>query len=566
MMGSIRAKARPIFAFGLAALLAVSFLFSGQAYAKSAHFVDSWNNTGESTAYLNNISKSTVQYRIHDSRISYLDLHLDSGSMFSSFCDGETDLGLFYYNRTLEAGETVTVSNALTISVPDAGYDVTGRTISLELGMDVTFYNHLGQTDGLPAFLAVNSESNPYGMWLYLAVAYLSDSQSDYGIATEVVNHMRLFYADTGEPFSGGLQICANDLDVVGTLPGWEEQMRLGDGFSDEVYVSNNTKLNRDALRSSGNTWFVATQPDNNSFLSGFAATTQGSESTFTWRGTGCGTYFTSYYPNYPSSSLRAPVKSADPARVEWGDSVSFQIEQTFPYVTSSNNASSVVFTDELDPALDASAAVVQVSAGGTDVTSEWDVSIQGQKLTAAAKDTAKVQGDYTFSITVPIRSDADFSGYEESSDGCWLIPNQAHTSVNGTVLDTGIAKVGTTYGSVELRKSSSNPSITDGNDLYSLAGAEYGVYKDESCSDKAGTLVLDESGYGKLERLRVGTYYLREDKAPEGFWPDETVYMVKVTPMGTCMVEVEDDPINDPAPVLLQKQDKETASAQQDD
>ena len=97
------------------------------------------------------------------------------------------------------------------------------------------------------------------------------------------------------------------------------------------------------------------------------------------------------------------------------------------------------------------------------------------------------------------------------------------------------------------------------------MVGAEYGVYKDESCSDKAGTLVLDESGYGKLERLRVGTYYLREDKAPEGFWPDDTVYTVKVTPMGTCTVEVEDDPINDPAPVLLQKQDKEIASAKQD-
>lgn len=564
MMGSIRAKARPMLAFGLAVLIAGTCLFSGQAYAKSACFVESWQDTGESTAYLTSISNENIQYQILDGRVGYMEPDIAPGSDMASFCDGDLDIGLFYYNQPLGWGDTVEIPNALRIDVPDAGYDVTGRAIDLTVHVDVTLHNNSGST-GLPTFLAVNSSSNPYGMWTYMAITYTPGTDATANFAAEVVTHMEIAYADTGEAFSGGLQICMNDIDAVSSSYEWREQVRLDSGFTDTVYLSNNTKLDRDALDSSGNTWFVATQPDNNSFLSGFAATTQGSQSSFTWRGTGCGTYFTKYYPNYPSSSLRAPVKSASPERVEWGDSASFQIEQTFPYVTSSNKASSIVFTDELDPTFDASAAVVKVSAGGKDVTSEWDVSIQGQKLTAAAKDTAKVQGDYAFSITVPIRSDADFSGYEKSSDGYWLIPNQAHTAVNGTVLDTGIAKVGTTYGSVELYKSSSNPSITDGNDLYSLVGAEYGVYKDESCSDKAGTLVLDESGYGKLERLRVGTYYLREDKAPEGFWPDDTVYTVKVTPMGTCTVEVEDDPINDPAPVLLQKQDKEIASAKQD-
>ena len=44
--------------------------------------------------------------------------------------------------------------------------------------------------------------------------------------------------------------------------------------------------------------------------------------------------------------------------------------------------------------------------------------------------------------------------------------------------------------GSLKLFKKSSNPELTEGNECYSLEGAEYGVYEDEACTKSVGKLV----------------------------------------------------------------------------
>ena len=114
--------------------------------------------------------------------------------------------------------------------------------------------------------------------------------------------------------------------------------------------------------------------------------------------------------------------------------------------------------------------------------------------------------------------------------------------------------------GTLELQKASSNSSISS-NDAYSLEGAEYTVYSDEACTDEVGKLVTDSSGYAKLENVSEGWKWVKETKAPEGFWLDETVYKVYVDANATVRVNdtaVEDDPINDPAPLLVEKQDLE--------
>lgn len=119
--------------------------------------------------------------------------------------------------------------------------------------------------------------------------------------------------------------------------------------------------------------------------------------------------------------------------------------------------------------------------------------------------------------------------------------------------------------GKVEIRKSSSNPSITDGNACYSLEGAVYGVYKDEACTQKIGEITLAEDGTGSLEVRRTGLLYIKELFAPEGFSLDDEVYTVQVGIMETVSIEVGDDPINDPAPILVQKLDGESWKTPQD-
>ena len=115
--------------------------------------------------------------------------------------------------------------------------------------------------------------------------------------------------------------------------------------------------------------------------------------------------------------------------------------------------------------------------------------------------------------------------------------------------------------GKITLRKASANPSCTDGSDLYSVNGAEYGVYSDSGCANKVDTLVTDASGNATSNELRVGTYYVKEIKASEGYALDPTVYTVYVSPGATVSVNggvVYETPLNDPAGILVGKYDGE--------
>lgn len=115
--------------------------------------------------------------------------------------------------------------------------------------------------------------------------------------------------------------------------------------------------------------------------------------------------------------------------------------------------------------------------------------------------------------------------------------------------------------GSVNLQKTSSVPDVTNGNDCYSLKGAEYGVYSDSSLSgaSKVGVLTTDENGESNTLTLNAGTYYVRETTAPKGYALDKTTYTVTIKPNETYKLKVSDKPTLDPVGVLLGKVDKET-------
>ena len=116
-------------------------------------------------------------------------------------------------------------------------------------------------------------------------------------------------------------------------------------------------------------------------------------------------------------------------------------------------------------------------------------------------------------------------------------------------------------YGKLSIHKVSSNPGLTDGNALYSLQGAQYGVFADPGCTNQKATLTLDASGNATSGDLETGTYYVKETKAGEGYTIDPTVYTVNVSANTTTPVNggtVSDTPINDPVGVLVGKFDGE--------
>lgn len=110
--------------------------------------------------------------------------------------------------------------------------------------------------------------------------------------------------------------------------------------------------------------------------------------------------------------------------------------------------------------------------------------------------------------------------------------------------------------GWVEINKSSSNPAISDGNDCYDLAGAEYAVYN--SSNQAVAKLTTDENGYAKSGLLPSGEYTVKELKAPKGYALDEEGHQVRITSGQTTTSNLVDKPQGDPVGALLGKYDGE--------
>lgn len=55
---------------------------------------------------------------------------------------------------------------------------------------------------------------------------------------------------------------------------------------------------------------------------------------------------------------------------------------------------------------------------------------------------------------------------------------------------------------------------------------AEYGIYRDKACTDRAAVVTIGENGKGSV-KLKTGTYYAKEIKAPTGYALDSTVYTI---------------------------------------
>lgn len=96
-------------------------------------------------------------------------------------------------------------------------------------------------------------------------------------------------------------------------------------------------------------------------------------------------------------------------------------------------------------------------------------------------------------------------------------------------------------YGYVRIVKESADPALTDGNAMYSLAGAEFTVTSQDG--SVLGTLTTGEDGTtGTLEVPAGQTVTIRETKPPEGFLP-AAEQAVAITTQETATVTFTDAP-----------------------
>ena len=141
-----------------------------------------------------------------------------------------------------------------------------------------------------------------------------------------------------------------------------------------------------------------------------------------------------------------------------------------------------------------------------------------------------------------------------------WTVPSDFAAFTFGTSGQTmGFGYFYNPVGSVNLKKTSANPAISDGNSCYSLKDAVYGVYGDSGCTDQRATLTTDESGNSNSVDLSPGTYWVKEISAPKGFALDTIAHQISITGGQNTTVELQDKPQMDPVSIVLGKIDKDT-------
>ena len=165
--------------------------------------------------------------------------------------------------------------------------------------------------------------------------------------------------------------------------------------------------------------------------------------------------------------------------------------------------------------------------------------------------------------VTAAVRDDVCAKAREFSSSNKGRYECSGTLWINGAVQPVATFSCELVVGTIDLVKRSGNASISDGNPSYSLKDAVYGIFADAACASQVTSMVADTNGYAKSAEIRVGSYFVKETKAPIGFMRDENVYSVSVQAGQTSRVngrEVTDPPIFRDGLATLVKHDAETA------
>ena len=107
--------------------------------------------------------------------------------------------------------------------------------------------------------------------------------------------------------------------------------------------------------------------------------------------------------------------------------------------------------------------------------------------------------------------------------------------------------------GKLKIHKASANASITNGNDCYSLEGAEFAVLN--AAGQNMGTLRTDANGDTNTLEIPEGTYTVRETKPPKGYLPAPD-QQVTVRGGQQTTAQVSDNASYDPIRIAIGKFD----------
>ena len=65
--------------------------------------------------------------------------------------------------------------------------------------------------------------------------------------------------------------------------------------------------------------------------------------------------------------------------------------------------------------------------------------------------------------------------------------------------------------GNAKVKKTTANEIVTNGNAMYTIAGATFGIFSDQNCSNQIGTLTTNENGETNEVEVTAGNVYIKE-------------------------------------------------------
>ena len=265
---------------------------------------------------------------------------------------------------------------------------------------------------------------------------------------------------------------------------------------------------------------------------------------------------------------------------------------QTFTTGTTSRTGSTSTSLTWQDTPYTASARVTKTNtddeplAGAVFTLYQWNGSSYvstGRTATTGSNGQATFTG-ITYSTTnqgrFMIRETTAPNGYDLSDGGDKYIRITSNGQVitSGTTAHNGGSSTSLTWENepnreIKIVKSSADPEVTDGNDMYSLEGAVYLVYSSYSggtpvsgmsntytggrLSGYIGSITTDARGEGTITGLKIGTYYLIEDQAPVNYESSIYVYEVETTTTNAevqTRIDVVDEPGVEPDVMAFHK------------
>lgn len=207
-------------------------------------------------------------------------------------------------------------------------------------------------------------------------------------------------------------------------------------------------------------------------------------------------------------------------------------------------------------------------------VSGRWSL-MRGATIHAQSTDIVTVEQSTQLALTCGhvglnpnFQLDDNYNNREDLEDDLgahiYVVSVNGNTAIIGVTVPTSHTQAGGGFfeitweideGYARVQKQSANPAVTDGNECYSLEGAEFTVYNGEGVA--MGTLTTDANGNTETLSLRPGTYTLRETKTPKGY-TTAVDQQFTITGGQTTTITVADPPANDPIYLLLSKYDGE--------